>query len=140
MKDVMITVKTVQLKDNEKEVLELTSEGRFGEKDGAFLISYTDAMMSDEYGTVSTGIKLSCDNIVTITRKGAYNSKFRLEKGKRCNSLYSTPFGVMTMGFFGEEINSTLNENGGTLELKYTVDVNNSEVNKNEIYITVRDL
>jgi uncharacterized beta-barrel protein YwiB (DUF1934 family) len=140
MKDVIITVKTVQIKDEDKETMELTSEGRFGEKDGAYLITYTDSMMSDEYGKVSTGIKLSKDNTVTISRSGAYNSKFRLEKGKRCNSLYSTPFGVMTMGFFGEEIRSNLTENGGTLELKYTVDVNNSEVNKNEIYITVRDL
>ena len=46
----------------------------------------------------------------------------------------------MTMGFFGEEIKNNLNEKGGSLEVKYSVDVNNSQVNKNEIYITVREL
>ena len=97
-------------------------------------------MMSDEYGEVSTGIKLSKSNIVTICRSGAYKSKFTLEKGKRCNTLYSTPFGNITMGFYGEEIKSTLNETGGKLELKYTVDVNKSQVNRNEIYVTVREM
>lgn len=138
MKDVIITIKTVQANENGREELELTSEGRFGEKDGDYLITYTDSMMSDEFGKVSTGIKVS-ENTVTISRSGAYKSKITVEKGKRYNSLYTTPFGTMTMGFFGEEIENNLTENGGSLAVKYAVDVNNSEINKNEIYITVRE-
>ncbi len=140
MKDVMITVKTVQTNDGESEALELTTEGRYGEKNGDLLITYKDSMMSDEYGAVNTAIKLSSEGVVTVSRRGAYNSKFTLEKGKRCNCAYSTPFGVMTMGFFGEEITSTLCEKGGELRLKYTVDVNKSQINKNEIYVTVREI
>ena len=96
--------------------------------------------MSDEYGVVNTAIKLGKDNSVTITRKGAYNSKFTVQEGKRCNSLYTTPFGTMSMGFYGEKVTGNLNENGGTLELKYIVDINKSQASKNEIYITVREL
>ena len=140
MKNVLITVKTVQVNGEDKEVLELTSEGKFGEKDGSFLINYKDSMMSDEYGAVNTSIKLSLSGVVTISRSGAYNSKITLEEGKRLNCAYNTPFGAMTMGFFAEKIESELTEEGGSLTLKYTVDVNKSQINKNEIYITVRDI
>lgn len=142
MKDVLVTVKTVQstFEDKETEVLELTSEGRYGEKDGAFLITYTDSMMSDEYGEVNTKIKVSSKGVVTVSRSGSYNSRFTIEEGKRCNCAYNTPFGTMTMGFFGDEIQNRLNKNGGKLSLKYTVDVNKAQINKNEIYITVRDI
>ena len=140
MQNVLITVKTVQVNGDDKEVLELTSEGRFGEKDGAFLINYKDSMMSDEYGAVNTNIKLSSKGVVTISRSGAYNSKITLEEGKRLNCVYHTPFGAMTMGFFAETIEAGLNKNGGSLVLKYTVDVNKSQINKNEIYITVKDV
>ncbi len=139
MKDVMITVKTVQINENGKENMELTTEGRFGEKDGEFLITYKDSMMSDEFGEVNTSIKVE-KGVVTITRSGAYRSKINLEKGKRCNCLYATPFGTMTMGFFGEEIESSLTEKGGSLKVLYAVDVNDAQVSKNEIYITVREI
>ena len=46
----------------------------------------------------------------------------------------------MTMGFFGEEIESSLTEKGGSLNVLYAVDVNDAQVSKNEIYITVREI
>ena len=138
MKDVLITVKTVQINEEDKTELELTTEGNFAVRDGAFLITYEDSMMSDELGVVNTSIKVK-GKVVTISRSGAYRSKFTVEKGKRCNSLYETPFGRMTMGFFGEEVVNNLTEDGGKLSVKYSVDVNNSEINKNEIYVSVRE-
>lgn len=140
MKDVIITVKTTNIIEGESTTAELTSEGRYGSKDGDFLITYKDSMLSDEYGDVNTAIKFCREETIVISRSGAYNSKFTIEKGKRCNCAYSTPFGTMTMGFFGEEISSTLNEQGGRLRFKYIVDINKSQVNKNEIDITVKEV
>lgn len=140
MKSVLITVKTVQKSGDDSEVMELTSEGEYGIKNGNLLITYHDEMMSDEYGKVNTAIEIDTENTVTITRTGAYRSKFVLEKGKRHNCAYTTPFGAMTMGFYGEDVKNELNNTGGNLYVKYTVDVNKSLINQNEIFVNVRNI
>jgi len=44
------------------------------------------------------------------------------------------------MGFYGEKIENKLNPNGGELSLWYTVDVNGSELNRNQMTITVKEV
>ncbi len=141
MKDVLVTVNTVQTDDEGKpDTMELTAEGKFAVKDGAYLIKYSDAFLSGDNEPILTSVKVSSDNIVTVTRSGPYQSRFCLEKGKRCQCLYTTPFGTMSMGFFGESIENHLSEKGGEIRLIYTVDVNKSQINKNEMTITVKEV
>ncbi len=140
MKDAIITVKTENFDGKETESFELISEGKFGFRDGSYLIKYGDGCLGGDLGDIETVIKVSTAGTATITRSGAYNSRFTLQKGKRCESLYSTPYGQMSMGFYGEEIKSNLTENGGRLTLIYTVDCNKAQINKNTINITVKDV
>lgn len=141
MKDVLVKVTTLQTDDAGKpDTLELTAEGKFAEKDGAYLIKYADAFLSGDNEPILTSVKVSADNIVTVTRSGSYQSRFCIEQGKRCQCLYQTPYGNMSMGFFGESIKNNLNESGGEITLIYTVDVNNAEINKNEMTITVKEV
>ena len=65
---------------------------------------------------------------------------FTIEKGRRCQCMYATPYGTLSMGFFGESIENRLTENGGEIKLTYTVDVNNSQMNKNEMTICIKDV
>ena len=46
----------------------------------------------------------------------------------------------MTMGFYGEKIENNLNKNGGELSLWYTVDVNGSELNRNQMIISIKEV
>ena len=46
----------------------------------------------------------------------------------------------MTMGFYGEKIENKLNVKGGELCLLYTVDVNGSELNRNQMIISVKEV
>ena len=120
--------------------MELTAEGEFSIKDGAYLIKYQDMFLSGPDQPITTRIKVSKENAVTVTRTGAYKSRFVIEQGKRCQSLYTTPYGNMTMGFFGKKIENRLNASGGELELVYSVDVNNSEINCNEMFIEIKEV
>lgn len=140
MKDVMVTVKTVQSDGDQSETLELTAEGKYTAENGAFLITYQDSMLSDEYGPIHTSIAVAKDGAVTISRSGSYQSRFTLKEGKRCDCVYSTPFGAMSMGFFSERIDNRLQATGGELELIYTVDFNRAEVNQNKVFVTVREV
>lgn len=140
MKDVMVTVKTVQSDGDQNETMELTAEGKFGIKDGAYLIKYQDLFLAGPEQPITTSIKITKSGAVTVTRSGAYQSRFSLENGKRCQCLYSTPYGNMTMGFFGEKIKNALNDTGGSLELVYTIDVNNTQINRNEMFIDIKEV
>ena len=140
MKKVMVTVKTILTDGDQSDKMELTAEGEFSIKDGSYLIKYQDMFLSGPEQPITTRIKVSKDNAVTVTRTGAYKSRSVIEQNKRCQSLYATPYGNMTMGFFGKKIENRLNDSGGELELVYTVDVNNSEINRNEMFIKIKEV
>lgn len=141
MKNVLVKVKTVQIDDRgESDTIELTAEGKFAEKNGSYLIKYSDSFISGANDPIFTSIKVSSDGAVSITRSGNYQSRFVIQKQKRCNCLYQTPYGTMTMGFYGEKVENNLNQNGGELSLWYTVDVNSSELNRNQMIISVKEV
>lgn len=141
MKDVLVNVKTVQFDEQgESDTIELTAEGKFAEKNGSYLIKYSDSFIAGANDPIFTTVKVSADGAVSVTRSGSYQSRFVIEKQKRCNCLYQTPYGTMTMGFYGEKIENKLNEKGGELSLLYTVDVNGSELNRNQMIISVKEV
>lgn len=141
MKDVLVSVKTIQFDEQgESDTIELTAEGKFAEKNGSYLIKYSDSFISGASDPIFTTVKVSSDDAVSVTRSGSYQSRFVIEKQKRCNCLYQTPYGTMAMGFYGEKIENNLNQNGGELSLLYTVDVNGSELNRNQMIISVKEV
>ena len=138
MKDVLVTVKTVQTDDSGKpETIELTAEGTYAKNNDAFLIKYTDCFLAGVDEPIVTTVKVGSDGAVTVSRSGKYKSRFTIEKGRRCQSMYATPYGTMSMGFFGENIENRLTDDGGEIKLIYTVDVNNSQINRIEMTIMV---
>ena len=89
---------------------------------------------------VKTMLKVETDRQVILQRSGALNSRMIIEKGQRHNCCYSTVQGDIMVGVFGEAIKSELNDNGGKLYMRYTVDVNMGLVSRNEIEISVKDV
>lgn len=138
MKEVLVTVKTVQHDGEQSDTMELTAEGTLAEKGGAYLIKYQDAFLAGPDQPVLTTVRVTAAGAVTVTRTGPYQNRFTLEAGKRCQCLYTTPYGVMTMGFYGELVENNLTESGGTLRLVYAVDVNHKALNRNEMLLTVK--
>lgn len=141
MKDVLVKVKTIQTDDQgENDTIELTAEGKFAEKNGSYLIKYSDSFISGTNDPIFTTVKVGADGSVSVTRSGSYQSRFVIEKQKRCNCLYQTPYGTMSMGFYGEKIENNLNKQGGELSLWYTVDVNGSQLNRNQMIISIKEV
>jgi len=79
------------------------------------------------------------DNVVTVIRGGAANSRLTLEKGRRHQCHYNTMFGDLMVGVFTNIIENNLSEKGGTLQAAYTLDFNAGLVSKNEIFIKVTE-
>ena len=140
IKDVIIDIKTEQTVDGDTDLIEFTTDGRFGIKDGSYFISYDESKLLEVEGEVKTTVFIRPDNTVVLQRKGAYNSRMIIEKGVRNNCFYSTPAGELTLGIFGEKIKSNLNDNGGTVCMNYSIDANMQLLSQNQVKISVKEV
>ena len=140
IKDVIIDIKSSQDVDGEVSSIEFTTEGRYGLNGSEYFIAYAEGELFDTDEEVQTKIFIKSDNSVILQRKGSIKSRILIEKDKRNSSLYSLPYGQMTIGVFGENLEFNLNENGGSIKLVYTIDQELSLLSRNTVNITIREV
>lgn len=140
IKDVIIEIKTEQTVDSNTDQIEFTTDARFGLKDGSYFISYDESRLLEVEGEVNTTLFIKPDNSIILQRKGAYNSRMVIEKGVRNNCFYSTPHGELTLGIFGEKVFYDLNQNGGNISMKYTIDTDLHLLSRNSVNISIREV
>lgn len=137
MKKAIISVKGFQYVDNDENVIEFKTVGKYGEKNSKQYIIYEE---TDENGAkTDTLIKVSPTETV-MQRSGAVETRMTVECGKRHSTLYRTPAGSFVLDVYGESVKSTLGPSGGTLSLIYTLNMNATPVGKNRIEITVKEV
>lgn len=137
MKDVWINIKGTQFVDDESDVIELTTLGKMGEKNGRIFLTYTEER--EHMPAVITTLKISGEKSVVMQKSGGDTSRLMIEKGQRNLSLYETGYGALTIGVFGEKIENRMNENGGQINMSYTIDANSSLLSRNKLEITVKE-
>ena len=76
---------------------------------------------------------------VTLTRVGEYNSEMVFEEGNRHLSLYNTPYGAVSMGVNTRHLLAELDDNGGCVEVDYTLEVEGAVVGRNTFQIRTKD-
>lgn len=138
-KDVCINIKSIQSSDENKDVTELFTCGKLSksETDGEYHISYEE---SDAMGFEGCNVTLDItDNSVKLMRSGNAVSNLIIERGKKHHCHYGTPYGDFIIGIRADEIKNTINENGGDLYLKYTIDINSGLLSENEMYINIKE-
>lgn len=137
-REYLVDVIGTQLIDNEKEKIELTTLCSYTKKNDKYYITYEEYEENDIYlKTVST-IKVEGNIRVTLIKSGKINSRLLLEKDKRHQCLYHTQFGDLMVGVSTNEISSSLGEDGGILEISYSLDINSGLTSLNTIYVKVR--
>jgi uncharacterized beta-barrel protein YwiB (DUF1934 family) len=140
IKDVIIDIKTEQTLDGNTDVIEFTTDGRFGFKEGSYFISYDESKLLEVEGKVKTTVYIKPDNSVILQRSGDYNSKMVIEKGVRNNCFYATPMGELSLGIFGEKVKTDLSEMGGTVCMNYTIDTNLQLLSQNQVKISIKEV
>ena len=140
IKDVIIDIKGEQGIDDQTDVIEFSTDGRYGFKNGEYFISYNENMLLDDGESVQTKLFIKADSSVVLNRKGSINSKMLIEKGKRNTCFYSTPVGELVIGIFGDIIDFDLNDTGGNIKLKYTIDSNLRLISRNSVNINIREV
>lgn len=139
MKNVVIDIKGTQGIEGDNDIIELSTVGTLSEKDGKYLITYEEKE-TIKTDSVKTLVKAEGEDRITLIRSGGIDSRLVVEKGRRNTCYYTVPQGELVLGIFGEEIENSLNGNGGKVKMSYTIDIDNSVLSHNTVEITVREV
>lgn len=136
MKKADITIISVVSNDEGEEKTEFFTEGSFDRSDDGYILGYKE---TDEMGYESCSITITAaDEKVIIERQGNAASMLIIEKNMKHHCLYGTPYGEFTMGINTFKIRNELSDEGGTLFMKYCIDIDNDFISENEMLITVK--
>lgn len=135
-KDVLISVKSKQeYAGTEPDGIDFITEGRFYKKNDKFYVSYNESILTGLVGTKTT-LKLS-DGQATILRSGKNKSHMLFIEGKRHTGLYNSEFGSMTISTHTSKISNEITENGGSLSIDYTIEIDNKLKGINNFSLTI---
>lgn len=137
-KDVLISIKGISNIDGEEDIMELMTVGNLFMKDGKQIITYKESQATGFEGT-TTMLEVTGNSSVILKRRGANRSELIIEKGRRHLCHYDTGAGDIMIGVFSDSITNTLNETGGDVSFKYSLDINSSLASENEVYINVKE-
>ncbi|MCX7714726.1 MAG: DUF1934 domain-containing protein [Clostridia bacterium] len=118
MTNALVSIESRQVFEDNEEAVKIAVEGSFYCRNGKYYILY-----EEKENSASCIVKVN-GNVVSITRKGAYNSQFLCEEGKKFSATYRMPYGNMDMDIETECVKISLGENGGNIALKYFLTVN----------------
>ena len=115
--------------------IELVSECRFYKADGVYFCEYEESEITGLGGT-KTSIEIGGD-YVSLLRRGTVNSQMLFMEGRKTTSLYSMPFGELTIDIHTDSLCANIDENGGTLKVDYIIDINNVSSGRNTFDIKI---
>lgn len=137
-KDVIISIKGQQSGEGGDEgPIELVTAGKL-EPMGSecYALSYQESEVTGFAGTLTT-IQIEPSR-VTLQRVGAVNSQMVFEEGRRHLSMYDTPYGALSVGIHTRKMRSTLDDNGGEVEVHYAIEIEHGAVGQSVFHINVR--
>ncbi len=134
----LINITGIQKLDGKEDKIEMTTTGNYIMKKNHTYIGYKEYDEENPRNFFSNIIKVEGDDKVTIIRNGGKQTRLILEKGKRHQCHYRTIMGNLMIGVFADTIKAELNETGGKLHVKYSLDFNSDFVSSNEFYIDVK--
>lgn len=131
-----IKMKIKQTAEGQTDCSELFTKGEFRFLDGSYYIDYDE---SEATGFDGSHVQLKVEGeTVTMTRTGAAFSSLIFEEGKRHFCHYGTEFGDCMLGITTSSLRQVMADNGGQIDVKYSIDVNGGLMLLNEINISIK--
>ncbi len=129
-------ITSIQTAEGETDQSELNTTASYRITPEAAEITYTEL---DETGDVSgeTIVTVLHDGLVTIRKTGFADALMILERGKTHPVKYSTMLGTMEMLLCALDIRAELDEEGGSLHLRYLIDIGEAYSAQNTIDLRV---
>ena len=122
--------------DGEDDEISINTVGSYTKQGGARYITYNEYDPELPSSIHTSTLKVEPDCVTLISEQS--NTRLILERGKRHRCCYDTGFGTLAMGVFTSTLLCDLKENGGRLNVKYTLDIDSVLSSCNEITVDVR--
>ena len=133
-----LKIKTTQVVESETYDMDFEMNASYVKINNTRYISYVETTDDNPDVRLRTTVKIKPNGIVTIIKDG--NKGMTLEVGKTHSCSYPTPFGDIFLDVSAYKIMNNLSDNGGELELQYSLIVNGSELSKNTLCLTVKEI
>ena len=136
-KSVILSICGRQLyQDQEPETIELVTEGILGNRGDGWFVSYKETELTGLQGVTTTF--LLEPGAVTLERKGPLNSTMVFKEGQSHQSLYQMEFGALMLTVCARKVAYTLDENGGTVDLVYDIEIEQTAAGTIEYHLDIR--
>lgn len=136
MKKALLVITGIQRSGDEKEEIELTTVGTIREDDKAYIINYTEEEHDSPDRASKINLRIAKDNsFVNMTRSGPFGSCLIIEKGIRNQCHYHTEVGELLMGIHGLEIETDIEDGGGSFSFTYDIDFNGAAASRNTVIV-----
>ena len=137
-KEVVISIKGMQKYEGmPPDAMELVTKGRLAREGESYTLSYQESELTGLEGTLTT-IQVEGEQ-VTLMRVGEFNSQLVFQEGRRHLSMYNTPYGAMSVGVNTRHLLTQLNDQGGNIEVDYTIEVDHALAGRNVFRIDVKE-
>ena len=118
------------------EVIELVTEGTMVYRDGGWDISYEESALTGLEG-VTTTFRVEPGKVL-LTRTGALQSQMIFEEGVPHDTLYQMAFGTLLMTVKATFVFFDIVPDGGTIDLSYNLDIENTEAGVIDYHLDIR--
>ncbi len=136
-KNVNLTISSTQhYPGQEPETLELVTEGTLEHRNGCWEICYEETELTGLAG-VTTCFRLEPGQ-VTLERTGKLRSTMVFREGIPHESLYQMEFGVLMLTVCAKELSARICETGGTVDMVYSIAIENSEAGIVEYHLDIQ--
>ena len=122
--------------DNDDDSFELMTDGEYMRENGVSTFSYVESELTGLNGLLTT-FNVEPDRVV-LRRGGGINGDMIFSEKQKHHFMYETPFGSITMGIDTHSIKKNMREDGGSLEIRYDIEVDNISVSQNLFTVDIR--
>ena len=125
-KDVIVSINGVQMADGEQQDVELITRGSYFYKNGKHYVVYEEAY-EDEAQKAHNTMKIA-DGSLELIKTGLINTRMVFCRGRKNESSYQTPFGMMVVGIEAKEVLLKEEADVLTIDILYALDINYEHV------------
>lgn len=122
--------------EQEPETIELVTEGTLERIGDGWEICYEESSLTGMEG-VTTIFRVEPDK-VTLTRTGRLHSHMVFQLGVLHESLYQMEFGTLMITVCATKMSYAIDEKGGTVDLTYGIDIEQSAGGLVEYHLDIR--
>jgi len=137
IKKVFISIKGLPVfSTNDDDAFELMTDGVYQRHNGVSTFTYAESMLTGQDGMLTT-FDVEQDRVI-LKRGDGLSGDMIFSENQKQHFLYDTPFGSVMLGIDTHRITKNMSDDGGNLEIRYDIEVDNVSVSQNLFKIKIR--